>query len=146
MAFKRTFWLPIVASGAILLSTACTQRKPDSSATTPQVSQPKVSAIAVDVKKSGPIVITTSAARFEVVPSGYIRAALLKDGQEQTLEDEGQTSGDSVVQNGKPVKFALDFSNAKVGEATGKLGIGKQILSWRKIQIYAHLPGQPSHL
>ncbi|HEY1658449.1 MAG TPA: glycoside hydrolase family 36 protein [Candidatus Sulfotelmatobacter sp.] len=128
---------------AILLSIGCGQKKNEASTKGAPVPEPRASAITVDVKPSGPVVITTSAARFEVSPSGYVHAALLKDGHEQTLEDQtlegqGQTPGDYVVRDGKREQFNLDFSQAKVGDATGKLGIGKHIT------IPAQLPAKSS--
>jgi alpha-galactosidase len=129
MPFRTRLYSAVIIVCAIVVSNACTQKKNEASATGPQVSPPRVSKITVDVNQGGPIVITTSAAKFEVLPAGYIRAALLKDGQEQTLDDSEKLSsaGESIAVDGKPVQFALDFSQAKVGEATGKLGIGKQI-------------------
>ncbi len=129
MPFRTRLYSAFIILCAILSSTACTQKKNEPSAAAPQVSQPQASKINVDVSQSGPVVITTSTAKFEVLPTGYIRAALLKDGQEQTLEDSepNPSAGEYVVEDGKQVRFALDFNEAKVSEATGKLGVGKQI-------------------
>ena len=134
MAFRTRFYFVAITLCVLLLSTSCGHKKDEASTQGTPVSQPKVSTITVDVEPNGPVVITTSAARFEVLRSGYIHAALLKDGQEQTLEDQGQTSGDYIVREGKQEQFVLDFSNAKIGGATGKLGIGKEIT----------IPSQPS--
>lgn len=91
-------------------------------------SQP--SAVKVVVNDGGPVVITSSAAEFQVLPSGYIQASLLKDGQKLTLdESEAGKPADSnfVVSGGKAVPFVLDFGSAQVKEAIGKLGRGKAV-------------------
>ena len=43
--------------------------------------------ISVEIKSGGPVVLTTSSAVFEVAPSGYISAFLLRDGKRLTLDD-----------------------------------------------------------
>src|SRR5579862_6675332 len=88
------------------------------------------SAIHVEVRDGGPIVITTTAAEFQVLPSGYVHAALVGNGKPLTLDEPvvGSTGGsDSVVLGGKELDFIPDFSQAKVLEAGGKLGRGKRV-------------------
>jgi len=104
------------------------------SCTRTQKLQPAVhtekSTIIVAVSNGGPVTLTTSVAEFQILPSGYVHAALLKAGQKQSLDEPRETDSDAsdyVSQNGKVVRFALDFSQAKVDEATGKLGRGKVI-------------------
>jgi len=92
--------------------------------------------IQVEIKPGGPLVVTTSTAAFEVSPGGSTQAFLLRDGKRLTLDDpkQGQPSdSDYPVVAGKEVHFVLDFDQAKVQEATGKLGRGKHI------EIPAHL-------
>lgn len=94
----------------------------------PALSQP--SAIKVEVRDGGPVVITTSTAEYQILPSGFVQAALLKDGQRLTLDEPGVglTSGsDSIVHEGKELDFIPDFGQAKVVQATGKLGRGKRV-------------------
>jgi len=96
-------------------------------------SQP--SAIRVETASGGPLVLTTSAAAFEIGPSGYIQAFLLRDGKRLTLDEPklGQPDeSDYLVQGGKEIHFVLEFGQAKVLEAVGKLGRG------RHIEITAH--------
>jgi len=86
--------------------------------------------IQVVVKSGGPLVLTTSSAAFEVSPSGYVQAFLLRDGKRLTLDDPklGQpTDSDYLVQNGKETHFILDFDQVKTLESIGKLGRGKHI-------------------
>jgi len=81
----------------------------------------------VDVRPDGPIVLTTSAAEFQILPSGYIHASLLKPDQKVTLDVPGAGGSDFLVQDGKQVRFALDFGQVKVQDSVGKLGLGKRV-------------------
>jgi alpha-galactosidase len=85
------------------------------------------SQIKVEVKPGGPIVLTTSAAEFQIMPSGYIQAALLKGDQRLTLDQPGAGGSDVLVLDGKPVQFTLDMAAAKIEESVGKLGRGKRL-------------------
>ena len=100
---------------------------------TPPASQSRVSNVEVSVNKSGPVVIRTAAAEFEVLASGYVRAFLIRDGKRLTLDEPEAMGkalpGDSLTTVGKePDVFTLDFENVKVSDARGKLGTrGKRI-------------------
>ena len=99
----------------------------------PAPSQPSV--IVVQVHDGGPIVVTTKTAEFQILPSGFLQATLLKDGKRLTLDEPivGSTGGsDSIVLAGKEFDFVPDFAQAKVVEASGKLGRGK------RVEIVAH--------
>jgi alpha-galactosidase len=87
------------------------------------------STIQVEANSKGPLVLTTKTAEFRVLPSGYVQAFLIKDGHKLTLDDPGagDAAGDFAVEGGKPVHFSLDFTHAKILEASGKLGAGKRI-------------------
>jgi alpha-galactosidase len=94
----------------------------------PQPSQP--SDIRVEVRDGGPLLLTTSAAEFQVLPSGYLQATLIRQGKRFTLDEPGvgSTGGsDSVVLAGKELDFVPDFSQAKILETTGKMGRGKRV-------------------
>jgi len=74
--------------GLTLLLTACSKlpKTPLKTATAkPEPTQP--SAIKVDVKTGGPVVLTTTVAEFQVTPDGYVQASLLKDGQKLSLDE-----------------------------------------------------------
>ena len=125
--------LPFIAL-LLLLFTGCGRK-------TRQVSepQPEPSTIRVSLSDSGPIVITTSAAEFQVLSSGYIQASLLKTGQKLSLDEpqEGNpTESDYLVDAEGVVHFTPDLSHAKVDEATGKPGRGKRVT----------IPAQPAGL
>jgi alpha-galactosidase len=117
-----------------LLFTAC-GRKTSQMSKTPSA----LSTIKVSVSSSGPIVLTTSAAEFQILPSGYIQASLPRDGKKLSLDEpqEGNPAGsDYLVDAGSEVHFTPDLSHAKVEEATGKLGRGKHVT----------IPAQPAGL
>src|SRR5580700_11616247 len=96
----------------------------------PKVDTARPSDIKVEVRDGGPVVVTTSAAEFQVLPSGFLQATLLKDGKRLTLDEPGVGSAagsDYIVHDGKDLEFVPDFGQAKVLEAIGKLGRGKRV-------------------
>src|SRR5438477_5037231 len=127
--FLRLFLL----STAILLTAELLSCSKPAEQPKPAPSQP--SAIVVQVHDGGPIVVTTKTAEFQILPSGFLQATLLKDGKRLTLDEPvvGSTGGsDSIVLAGKEFDFVPDFAQAKVVEASGKLGRGK------RVEIVAH--------
>jgi alpha-galactosidase len=117
--------LIFIAAGTLLFYPGCTRSQK-------QAKEPRSapSSISVAVNNGGPIVLTTSTAEFQVLPSGYLQASLVKGGEKLSLDEPrqgGPAESDYLVQDGKEIHFALDFSKAEVNEATGKLGRGKRI-------------------
>src|SRR6266436_6506970 len=111
-------------------STSC-----DREATKPAAPQIPSSAIRAAITAGGPVVLSSSTAEFQVLPSGYIQAFLVKDGKKLTLDDLGQgkpVPGNSVVTGGTATAFELDLGAAKFTEASGKIGRG------RRAEIPAH--------
>ena len=106
---------------AVLLAlVSCT--KP---AVQPKPAPSRPSDIKVEVRDGGPVVLTTSAAEFQILPSGFLQATLLKDGKRLTLDEPGVGSAggsDSIVHEGKELEFVPDFATAKVLEGGGKAG------------------------
>jgi alpha-galactosidase len=132
--FLRTHGLAFLVV-ATLVSLSCTRPQ-----LKPKTKEPptRPSDIRVEIKSGGPLVLTTSGAVFEVAPSGYVAAFLLRDGDRLTLDDPkaGQPNeSDYFIENGADVHFILDFDQAKVLESIGKLGRGKHI------EIPAHVLG-----
>jgi len=123
---SSAFWkLILILSGPILLTGGCAR-----TAKTPAEAPSEPSKITVVVNAGGPIVLTTSTAEFQILPSGYVQASLLKAGQKLSLDEPRQGSlggSDYVVQAGKELHFTSDFSQAKVTESIGKLGRGKRV-------------------
>jgi alpha-galactosidase len=130
-----SFILAITFAGLAGLTLSCS--KP---AAQPKPAPSRPSDIKVEVRDGGPVVLTTNAAEFQILPSGFLQATLLKDGKRLTLDEPGVGSAggsDYVIHEGKDLEFVPDFAQAKVLEATGKLGRGK------RVEIPAH-PLAPS--
>ncbi|MFZ0734930.1 MAG: alpha-galactosidase [Candidatus Sulfotelmatobacter sp.] len=111
----------------ILTSALVTCSKPPAQ---PKAAPSRPSDIKVEVRDGGPIVITTSSAEFQILPSGFLQASLMKNGKLLTLDEPevGSAGGsDSIIHDGKELDFIPDFSRAKITEAIGKLGRGKRI-------------------
>ena len=131
---RRTFALIFIAL-LIMLAQSCS--RPQNTAKAKEAPS-RPSDIKVEVKPGGPLVLTTNAASFEVSPGGYIQAFLLNNGQRLTLDDPESgkpNESDYLVQKDGDTHFILDFDQANVLEAMGKLGRGK------RITIPAHLLG-----
>jgi alpha-galactosidase len=119
------FVIAPILLGIILISAGCNRT---SSVPAEPASQP--SSIKVDIQHGGPAVLTTATAEFQVLPSGYVQAFLLKDGSKLTLDEPRlgtPTDSDYIVHDKNDVHFVLDFDQATVLEAIGKLGRGKHI-------------------
>jgi alpha-galactosidase len=104
----------------IALGVACNKSEPASP------SAPKTSSIKVEAKSGGPIVLTSSAAEFQVLPSGAVQAYLLKNGSKLCL-DAQSPDATYLLQGDKKIRFTFDLDHATVNEATGKLGLGKRV-------------------
>src|SRR5581483_7773929 len=131
--FRRTFIHAIGAllAGIGLVSTGCNKSTPPSAQSSSQApATPQLSDIKVVTNPGGPIVLTTSTAEFQILPSGYVQASLTSNGQRLSLDDpKAGAPNDSgyLVHEGKTIYFTLDFQQAKISEASGKLGRGKRI-------------------
>jgi alpha-galactosidase len=113
----------LIVSGAMLLNSGCARTAKKAAETHAEPSK-----ITVVVNAGGPIVLTTSAAEFQILPSGYVQAWLVKAGQKLTLDEPRESrESDYLVQEGKELHFTQDFSQAKVTDAMGKLGRGKRV-------------------
>jgi alpha-galactosidase len=120
-----SFVLAIMFAGLAGVTLSCS--KPPAP---PKAPPSRPSDIKVEVRDGGPVILTTSAAEFQILPSGFLQATLLKDGNRLTLDEpEAGSSGgsDSIVHEGKELDFVPDFSKAKVVESIGKLGRGKRV-------------------
>jgi alpha-galactosidase len=131
IAGKNRIALLCIGFSLALLLTVCS-KLPKSPLTTktakPEPTQP--SAINVDVQSGGPVTLTTSAAAFQVTPAGYVQAFLLKDGKKLSLDEPNvgaPADSDFVRVGGKDVHFTLDFEQAQVHGAIGKMGVGKRV-------------------
>ncbi len=121
--YSSIFALTLAALQGVTLSCSKPPAQPK-----PVPSRP--SDIKVEVRDGGPVVLTTSTAEFQILPSGFLQATLLKDGKRLTLDEPevGSAGGsDSIVHEGKELDFVPDFSRAKVLDSVGKLGRGKRV-------------------
>ncbi len=113
-----------------VLLTDCS-KTPDSQPSSKVISgSSEPSTIKVDMNQAGPLVLTTSAAEFQVRPDGYVQASLVRDGKKLSLDEPGGgTKGESnfVRAGGRDLPFKLDFGQAQVRDATGKMGAGKRV-------------------
>jgi alpha-galactosidase len=93
----------------------------------PPPTQQRRSSVQVTMNDGGPGVIKTASAEFDLLPSGYLQAYLVKDGRRLTLDEPG-TEGETLVSGSNEIRdFVLDFEHAKVSDAQGKLGtLGKR--------------------
>ncbi len=122
----RSSWVSLFA--VVALAAALSSCSKPSSQPKPAPSRP--SDINVAVRDGGPIVLTTASAEFQILPSGFVQATLLKDGKRLTLDEPGVGSSggsDSIVLGKKELDFVPVFSQAKVSESLGKLGRGKRV-------------------
>ena len=125
----RNILLALIGSGLSMVFTACSQQ-PEKPASAQPPAPAKVTAVKVVLNNNGPIVLTTGAAEFQILPSGYVQASLVKDGKRLTLDEppsDGLAESEYVVSGGKDIHFALDFSQARVTDAAGKMGTGKRV-------------------
>jgi alpha-galactosidase len=127
---KAVLFYPIRTAMSLLMLTAvfglglsCTRPTVKTESTPP----PQPSQIKVDVRLGGPIVVTTSSAEFQILPSGYVQASLLKGDQKLTLDEPRGDGSDFLVRDGKEVQFALDLGQVRLRDSVGKLGRGKQL-------------------
>ena len=84
------------------------------------------SQVTVTVNAGGPVVVRSAEAEFDILPSGYVQAFLLKDGKRLSLEEPqagAPVSGDTLFSAGREVSdFALDYGRVSVSDARGRLG------------------------
>jgi alpha-galactosidase len=123
----RTTTLPILLVSSVVSYLGCSKASPP-----PAVNTTPRSAIAVTVNPGKPVVIKSATAEFDILPSGYIQAFLLKDGNRLSLDEPGGSPaifGDALLSTGKEIRdFALDLDRAKISDAMGKLGgLGKRV-------------------
>ena len=117
-------------SSILLAGSACCLLGCNQPPRQPKPAPSRPSDIKVEVRDGGPVVVTTSAAEFQILPSGFLQASLLKDGKRLTLDDPdvGSAGGsDSIIHEGTEFDFVPDFSQVKVLESIGKLGRGRRI-------------------
>src|SRR5262249_36064729 len=124
----RSVWL-ILLIVLVLSESQCSKNEK------PSAAKPLPSDIEITVNPNGPVTVTTRAAEFQLLPSGYVQGFLIKNGAKLTLDDPHTStphSPDYLLIEGKAIGFTPDFSQVRVVEPQGKLGRGK------RIEIRAH--------
>ena len=114
----------ILVIAPILFVSSCSQQQTKSPA------KAQASEIQVNVKPNGPVIVTTSAAEFQLLPSGRVQGFLLRNGAKLTLDTPQSSTpnpGDHLVSGGKAIGFTPDFAQVRVLESQGKLGRGKRV-------------------
>lgn len=116
--------LVLVGTGLVQLS-GCQKKE---AAPASQAPRPQASVIRVIPTADG-LHVQTPTAEFVLSSTGYLKANLVSGGDEVTLDDAGDESGQGVGISQKEVSdFSLDLAHARVTEARGKLGkLGKHI-------------------
>ncbi len=115
--------LMLVGVATVLQITSC--NSDDKKSTVAPASN--TSSIALDNQADG-LHLRTAAAEFVLLPSGYLKGTMLRDGKAVTLDDPGTEPGQHLVAGGKVVDMVFDLTNARISEAQGKLGrIGKHV-------------------
>ena len=133
------FNVPRVLLMLFLVSTSGCQR----SAQKPAQTGAQLSTIKVVLPAGGPAVLSTSSAEFRILSSGQVEAWLTQNGKNLTLDNSTSSSNagsDYLIQDGKPIAFTPDFTQARAIEASGKLGRGK------RLEIPAHSAAAPGIL
>lgn len=126
--FRAPRWRQFLACILILFAISACQKSSD----VPPAASPQQSVVSVSIQ-SDRISIETSAAKFQILPSGYLRGYLRRNGAELTLDDPQSAgaadSADAVVMDGNELRdFDLDFTHAQISEASHRLGaLGKRI-------------------
>ena len=126
--------LPVFTFTLVISMAGCNHSK------TPPLVHQQESAIVVSTSP-GALVVNTSVAEFRLLPSGYLQASLLHNGQKWTLDDPAANpSADyPVIAARETGDFVLDLDRARVSAASGRLGSGG-----KRIEVSSKSPSLPS--
>lgn len=82
------------------------------------------SAVAVSMKRDGPVIVKTSAAESDVLPSGYVKVYLINNGRKLTLDEpDDRTTPESITVDGTLIEqFKFDFRHVRVLPVRGQIG------------------------
>jgi alpha-galactosidase len=112
---------PIFLLVIAVISVGCGKKEPP-----PTEKAAPQSRITVTANAGAPLVVSSAEAEFDILPSGYVQAFLLKDGKRLSVDapDAGASSaGDILVSAGREVRdFVLDFGHVSITDAGGRLG------------------------
>jgi alpha-galactosidase len=110
--------LPFLLIVLALVGVSCGKRGKTTSSSGSSI---PASTITVSPANNG-IVTTTSVAKFELLPSGYLRGSLLQDGALSTLDNiQSPIDSEYVEIEGKQIRdFQFDFSRVDIAETSPK--------------------------
>jgi alpha-galactosidase len=123
---RSRFILPSLLLALLMVSALGCQR----AAQKPAQPAEQLSTIKVELPPGGPAILTTTSAEFKILRSGQVEAWFTQNEKRLTLDNStggANTGSDYVIQDGKPIAFTPDFTQARVVEASGKLGRGKRV-------------------
>jgi hypothetical protein len=113
--------LAALAFAAVFMTAACGKTRPPRAGQSAPRSQ-----VTVSVNEAGPVIVASLQAEFDLLPSGYVQALLLKDGRELSLDEPGAAAsffGETLSSAGREIRdFSLDLAHPKVSDAAGRLG------------------------
>src|SRR5947208_603408 len=88
-----------LGAGSLVLLTPGCRQEPSSR---PAAESPAASSIIVTYSPKGPVVFKTSAAEFDLLPSGYLQSYLVSNGKRLTLDEpDADAAPESAEINGK---------------------------------------------
>ncbi len=121
-------WTMLVVLAVTLAQAPGCEKKsatPSGASTTPPL---RLSAIRVTASSEG-VRIDSSEAEFVLLPNGYLKGGLKREGSVLTLDAPDQQAGQRVSVAGKSVAdFSLDLAHAQVSDVAGKMGnLGKHV-------------------
>jgi len=123
--FRELSWWLVLLISALLGATDCGKSR-----TLPQSAKPQ-SVISINIQADS-ISIKTPAAKFQILPSGYLRGYLNLNGRELTLDDpQGNSTSnrDYLVVDGKEIRdFELNLAQVQISDSSHRLGPGGQRL------------------
>jgi alpha-galactosidase len=117
--FGRAAWVAVAAAGLLAISQAGCR-----TSSTDEQSHLAPSIVQVTVQQGGPVVMRTPEAEFDILPSGYVQAFWVDDGQRLTLDEpDALVPPESVTVNGNVIDyFEFDFDQVRISEPQGKMG------------------------
>jgi alpha-galactosidase len=116
---------PLLFIAVTLFSAGCQTKKEPPAVATSQA--PAKSAIEITPSAQG-VVLRTPQAEFTLAPSGELLASLLKGNTTATIDAKSAEPSQLVtIAKKEHPGVALDTAKASVSDATGKLGLGKQV-------------------
>ena len=131
---SRAGIVPVLAFVVAVAAVGCGKTQPP-----PTEKAAPQSQVTVTVNAGAPVVVKSAEAEFDILPSGYVQAFLLKDGKRLSLDEPeagASSAGDILVSAGSEIRdFVLDFGRVSISDARGRLGS-----AGKRVEIPGHSP------